>query len=207
MQASKTQYQERGTRKTMNGHRALKEQVRAWLVEGSLAEIVRLAERERRVLSYLTGLTYDADSRVAERAVRAMGLAAGAISDTDAEFVRGHLRRLFWLLNDESGGIGWRAAEAIGEIIRARPVRFAEFIPNLIWLLDMETEDAVRFRPGILAGILRVAEVADLSARADLPNLLEALLGEPDPTLRALARACLDRLVSPAPSESRDSDR
>ncbi|MCX6028088.1 MAG: HEAT repeat domain-containing protein [Chloroflexi bacterium] len=137
----------------------MKARVRKLLAEGDVADIVALAGQNRRVFSYLTALTYDPDPLVADRAVEALGLVAGALSDTDAEFVRGHLRRLFWLLNDESGGIGWRAAEAIGEIIRARPDRFAEFIPNLVALLDMEAEDAPRFRDSILRAIGRVAEV------------------------------------------------
>lgn len=185
----------------------IKEQVRELLVGGFLAEVSLLARRERRVLSYLTGLTYDADPLVAERAVQALGQAAGAVSDDDPEFVRGHVRRLFWLLNDESGGIGWRAAEMIGEIIRSRPDRFAEFIPNLVWLLDLEAEDAPRFRAGILQGIRRVAEVVDLSGRADLRGFLAALVGDPDPALRALAQECLAQVVNPAASGSRDNDR
>lgn len=185
--------------------RDLKGRLRAWLAQGALTEAAQLARQERRVLSYLTGLTYDADPLVSERAIQAAGLAAGIVSDDDAEFVRGHLRRLFWLLNDESGGIGWRAAEVIGEIIRARPARFAEFIPNLIWLLDMEAEDADRFRPSILRGIMRIAEAADLSGRDDLRGFLATLVAHPDPALRALAQQCLGLLVSPAPPASRDS--
>ncbi len=34
-----------------------------------------------------------------------MGLAAGCISGDDPEYVRVHLRRLMWLLNDESGAL------------------------------------------------------------------------------------------------------
>ncbi len=187
----------------------IKQRVRTLLAQNDLAGIGPLAVSHRSVLSYLTALTYDADPEIAGRAITAFGEAAGALSDRDAEFVRGHLRRLFWLLNDESGGIGWRAAEAIGEIIRARPERFVEFIPNLVWLLDMETEDAPRFRTSILRGILRVAEVADLSGRADLVAFLEALTAAPDPEQRELAGLCLRRLLSGAmvASESLDSDR
>jgi hypothetical protein len=168
------------------------------LVHDDESEIVRLAAVQRRVLSDLTGLTYDADPLVAERAIRALGQAAGAVSDADPEFVRGHLRRLFWLLNDESGGIGWRAAEAIGEIIRARPDRFAEFIPNLVWLLDMAAEDAPRFRASILRGIRRVAEVVDLSGRADLRSFLAVLTTDPDPALGELAKQCLVQAITVA---------
>lgn len=185
--------------------RASKQRVRMLLVQDDLAEIVRLAAAERRVLSDLTGLTNDAEPSIVERAIRALGLAAGAVSDTAPEFVRGHLRRLFWLLNDESGGIGWHAAEAIGEIIRARPDRFAEFIPNLVWLLDMEVEDAPRFRTSILRGVQRVAEVVDLSGRADLRGFLDALTTDSDPALCELARQCRGQVVTTGSRASADS--
>jgi hypothetical protein len=184
---------------------AIKQRVRHLLVQEDLAGIERLAVVERRVLSYLTALTYDAETGVADRAVLALGLAAGAVADQDPEFVRGHLRRLFWLLNDESGGIGWRAAEAIGEIIRARPDRFAEFIPNLVWLLDMAAEDAPRFRPSILRGIRRVAEVVDLSGRADLRGFWDALTTDSDPALCDLARQYLDQVITTESRASADS--
>jgi len=184
---------------------AFKQRVRRLLAADDLEGIVRLAGEERRVLSYLTGLTYDMEAGIADRAVLALGLAAGVVSDADPECARTHLRRLFWLLNDESGSIGWRAAEAIGEIIRARPERFAEFIPNLIWLLDLEAEDAARFRAGVLRGIQRVTEVVDLSGRTDLRGLLEPLTADPDPVVRALAHQCLAPAISAASHVSRDS--
>ncbi len=37
-----------------------------------------------------------------------------------------------------------------GEITRSRPERFTEFVPIVISILDMEEEDAVRFRGGTL---------------------------------------------------------
>ncbi|MEJ5197340.1 MAG: DVU0298 family protein [Anaerolineae bacterium] len=178
--------------------------LRALLVEDDRGAIERLARTHRRILSQLTALTYDPEPAVAERAVRALGLTAGIISDVDAEFVRGHLRRLFWLLNDESGGIGWRAAEAIGEIIRARPERFAEFIPHLIGLLDLEPEDAERFQPGILRGIMRVAEATDLADRDDLHDWLEKLRNSPHPEVRELAERCRQQLTA-GPPRRRDS--
>lgn len=33
---------------------------------------------------------------------------------------------------DESGGCGWSAPEAIGEIVRARPDDYADFVPILV---------------------------------------------------------------------------
>lgn len=188
----------------------MKADLRRLLQDGDLAAIAAWAGRQRRVLSYLTALTYDPDPQVAGRAIEAFGLAASAISEVDPEFVRGHLRRLFWLLNDESGGIGWRAPELIGEVLRRQPHRFAEFIPNLLWLLDMETEDAPRFQASILRGILAVGQATDLAqvissvkgttARqaAGLPGfteLLYPLLTADNEEVRSLARQCLNQVA------------
>ena len=87
----------------------------------------------------------------------ASGLAVRIIARRDPEYIRNYLLRLFWLINNESGGIGWRAPELIGEILYHCP-QFSQFFPMLISLLDLE-EDAPRFRVGTLWAIGRVAQV------------------------------------------------
>ncbi len=78
-------------------------------------------------MSHLTAMTYEPDREASDWAVRALGKAAKEIARTDPAFVREHLRRLFWLLNDESGGTGWRAPESIRSILSACPGQFPEF--------------------------------------------------------------------------------
>ena len=171
----------------------MKEQLRDWLATRSYDAIVELAGRKRRVLSFLTALTYDPDPLINWRAVEAMGLAAGRIADEDPEFVRNHLRRLMWLLSDESGGIGWRAPEMMAEIVRNRPEQFGEFVPIIISLLDMEEEDAARFRPGILWAIGRLGEVMPDRVKAAV-SLIIPCLEDPNPQTRGLAAWCLGQL-------------
>ncbi len=127
-------------------------QIRGCLVHQNHSQILSLATHNKRILSYLTALTYDPQALIAWRAVSALGLAAGVIADRDPEYVRVHLRRLMWLLSDESGGIGWKAPEAMGEMIRSRPHLFNEFIPILIAVLDMEPEDVPSFRDRHIMG-------------------------------------------------------
>jgi hypothetical protein len=177
---------------------AVKKRLRDWLEKGDYAPIVASAGRNRRVLSYLTALTYDLQPLISWRAVEAMGLAAGHISDEDPEFVRAHLRRLMWLLSDESGSIGWHAPEMIGEILRSRPTRFAEFIPILISILDMEEEDVVRFRAGALWAIGRIAQVTPEAVQPATGRVLP-LLEDQDPQIRGLAAWCLGHLATTAP--------
>lgn len=167
--------------------------LREWLLRGDMQEIQAYAKINRRVLSFLTALTYDRDPQVAWNAVRALGLSAALIADSDPEYVRVHLRRLTWLLNDESGGIGWRAPESLAAVIAAKPELFAEFVPIVISILDMEPEDAVRFRAGALWGLGRLAPFFPEQVKAREAYLSDCLKDE-DPQIRGLAVWCLQRL-------------
>lgn len=174
--------------------------LRNWLIRADFPTIVDYAGGNKRVLSYLTALTYDQDRTLSWRAVEALGLAASQIAEDDPEYVRVHLRRLIWLLNDESGGIGWRAPEAIGEIIRHKPDLFENFIPILVNLMDTEPEDAIRFRVGWLWAIGRLAEVRLQDARAALPWILPCL-DDPDPQVHGMAAWCLGQMRCRIPLE------
>lgn len=171
----------------------MEKQLRDSLAEGRYEAIEELASSRKRVLSALNALTYDPDPLIAWRAVEAIGVAAGRIASRDPEFVRGHIRRLLWLLSDESGGIGWRAPEIIGEIIRAQPHAFQDFAVALTALLDMEPEDAVRFRPGALWAIGRVAQALPEAVESAIPDIV-ACLTDPDPRVRGHAAWCLGQL-------------
>jgi hypothetical protein len=145
------------------------------------------------LLSLLAGLTYHPERLLAWRSVQAFGMAAQRIAEGDAETVRNHLRRQFWLVSDESGGIGWRAPELIGETLRRCPGLFEEFVSPLVYLLDMEAEDAPRFRPGILWAIGRIAPGRPAVASLALPMVLPCLQ-DADPQARGMALWCLDCL-------------
>jgi hypothetical protein len=147
-------------------------------------------------LSYLTALTYDPQALIAWRAVSALGLAAGTIADRDPEYVRVHLRRLMWLLSDESGGIGWKAPEAMGEMIRSRPHLFCEFIPILIAVLDMEPEDVPSFRAGTLWALDRLAQIVP-ERISPAAHLILPCLHDPDAQVRGLALLCLSQIKHP----------
>jgi hypothetical protein len=153
--------------------------LREWLSEANYTPILKAAENRKGILSQLTALSYEEDAEISERAIEATGLAARIITKRDPEYVRNYLLRLFWLINDESGGIGWRAPELIGEILYHCP-QFSQFFPMLISLLDLDEEDAPRFQAGTLWAIGRVAQVAK---DAMLPALsqVQALISENRP--------------------------
>jgi len=171
----------------------MKKKIREWLINQDYEAIIELAGRNRRTLSFLEALTYDPEPLVCWRAIEAIGLAAARQADQDAELVRIHLRRMQWLLNDESGGIGWHFPEAMAEIIYNRPDQFAEFIPIVISLFDLEEEDVVPFRPGILWAVGRLAQVAPESVQIALPQVISCL-ADPNPQTRGMAVWCLGQL-------------
>jgi HEAT repeat protein len=152
--------------------------------------IAEMAASNKRLLSLLAAQTFQPDHLLAWRAVQAFGMAAQRIAEVDAEFVRGHLRRQFWLLSDESGGIGWRAPELIGETLARCPRAFEEFVSPLIYVLDLEGEDAPRFRAGTLWAIGCIAPGRPQAAQLALPLVLPCL-EDADPQARGMALWCL----------------
>ena len=150
-----------------------------------------LAGRKRRVLGLLISLTFDPDPLIAWRAIEAMGVAADHIAEDAPDHVREHLRRLYWLLSEESGGICWRAPEAIAEIVCRRPLIFADYIPVVVTLIEeMADEDLEHFRPGILWAIGRLGHVAQKEVDSAL-DTVTACLDHSDCQVRGRAAWCL----------------
>jgi len=84
-------------------------ELRHWLLIADDAPFLKLAKTKKGLLGQLTALSYDQEINVSKQAVRMTGLAAKIIAERDADYVRNYLLRLFWLVNDESGGICWKA--------------------------------------------------------------------------------------------------
>lgn len=171
----------------------MKSQLRMWLVQADFHRVVNAALERDWTVNALITLTYDTDPLICWRAIDAIGRSAERLALLRPERMKNHLRRLFWLMNDESGAIAWRAPETIGEIVRSNPDEFADFIPMLISLLDMEPEDRPRFLAGILYALSRIAEAAPAAVEQAIHKIQEAL-AEPDSQSRAMAVCCLARL-------------
>lgn len=164
-----------------------KRRLRELLAARRFAEIVAAAAGSRRVLSDLLAATYDPDPEIGWRAVAVMGRAAARIADRDPASVREHLRRLHWTLHEESGGVCWRAPEAMGEIVRRRPVLFGDYVPIVVHLLDeLADEDLTHFRAGVLWAIGRLGALAADPVAEVLPAMVAAL-ADPTPQVRGAA--------------------
>ena len=137
-------------------------------------------------------------------AVTCMGDAVARIAEDDLEAARIVLRRFLWSLNDESGGIGWGAPEAMAECM-CRDERLAgEYAHMLVSYMREDGEELCQdgnfiehplLQRGVVWGIGRLAGcrrelLQQLGAGRDLGRYLEA----EDPELRGLAALAAGRL-------------
>jgi len=175
-------------------NRSLKGRLRDLLAEGELEEVAALAAVRKPVLGTLVALTFDPDPEVVWRAIEAQGMAAEAVAPTHPEYVREHVRRLYWLITEESGAVFWRAPESMAEVAARVPSVVGAHIPIAFHLLEtLEEEDLEHFRPGTLWAVGRLAHLAREHLPAILPLVLEAL-ERPDPQARGMAVWCLGQV-------------
>jgi hypothetical protein len=142
----------------------------------------------RKAIHALMSFLYSTDPRMKWCAVQAMGTMVARLADEDREAARDVIRRLMWNLNDESGGIGWGSAEAMGEILARHAGLAAEYLHILLSYAreDGNPLDNDGLLQGVLWGLTRVAETrSDLLH--DTAGHLTVHLQSPDARVRALA--------------------
>jgi hypothetical protein len=104
-----------------------------------------------------------------------------------------------WMLNDESGGIGWGAPEAMGEIVACHAGLAREFAPILI-SYAWEEGNFLEYEPlqrGAVWGLGRVAQEKPEMVRDAVPHLI-SFLESPDATIRGLSAWALGLLRAEA---------
>jgi hypothetical protein len=122
-----------------------------------LDTVVLLVQKNKKAFSLLIRMAYDKETLVGWRAIKAVGRIANVLVKTEHEFLRIAVRRLLWSLSDESGGIGWAAPELLGEIVQSDPEGFADIIPLIAEVYNIEEQT---FRPGVVYALARIAEVS-----------------------------------------------
>jgi hypothetical protein len=115
----------------------------------------------RQVVNPLFSFLCSADDMLKLRAVSALGQVVARLADADLESARVVVRRLIWSLNDESGGIGWGAPEAIGEILASHEVLAREYAHILLSFIraDGNFLELPLLQRGVLWGLARLAAV------------------------------------------------
>jgi hypothetical protein len=135
-----------------------KSELRKLILDQNWDRIVAWAGDNSNALGTLSSLFFETDRLVLWRAIDALGRIAAVSAASNIEKIRGFVRRLFWLMNDESGGISWHAPEAIAEIIGAVPGLIGEFGEMYLAFLVEEP-----FEAGTCWGIARLRELNRLS--------------------------------------------
>jgi hypothetical protein len=183
----------------------LKHRLRGLLADGHFEDIAEAAVRKKSVLGRLVSSMFDPDPQIGWRAVEAMGLAADRIARSNPDYVRQHLRRLHWLLSEESGGLCWRAPEGMAEIVSRNPRLFADYVPIVTSLIvSMAEEDLEHFRAGALWAIGRLGMPPDGHDEEVLAAVVSALDNK-DSQVRGMAVWCLAQIgKAPLLAERRD---
>lgn len=168
--------------------RRLKENVAALLAADDLEALKALALGGQGIIRTLVSLLYSPDEELRWKAITALGEVSAAVAEVNSERILDLIRRLFWTLNDESGGIGWYVPEAVGEVLYRVPRFAATFGPPLA--THVETAP---YGPGVLWAIGRLSEVDHALFGFILPTV-RRLLDDANPAVRGRAAWCLGRL-------------
>ena len=159
--------------------------------EARLSELA--AYPEEKVIGPLFSALCNSDLLIRWHAVTAFGLVMPSLAAGNMERARVVMRRFIWNLNDESGGIGWGAPEAMGEIMANTPSLAKEFHSILIhYIFDRDGKpdsflEHVPLRRGAFWGIGRLLHNRPDLAPKVLPMLIKQLEREEDPEIIGLA--------------------
>lgn len=149
----------------------------------------------RRVINPLLGLLFRKDDPVQQRAISAIGMTTAQLAESDIKSARVIMRRLMWSLNDESGGIGWGAPEAMGEIMARHPRLAEEYHHILLSYIAPDKNylelDELRFEA--LNGIRRLSAARPGMVKV-AAGLIESYKTSPIEAEREIADTILDLL-------------
>jgi hypothetical protein len=164
---------------------ARKEVARRLVAAYDLAAVESWASAEPQAERVLQSLLYDAEDLVGWRTVEALGRVAGVRAREGIEAVRELLRRVLWLMNDESGGLLRAGPQVMGAVLAHVPALRREFGTIVASFLEEEP-----FRVGARWALWRLAvEAPDVVAQE--AARLAASCADPDPAVRGHAAAAL----------------
>ncbi len=151
----------------------------------ALHELLQLSARQ--VINPLFSSLLSSDEQIKWRTVSAMGKVVANLADEDMESARVVMRRLMWMLNDESGGIGWGAPEVMGEIMASHEGLAKEYASVLVSYVR-EDGNFLEYEPlqrGAVWGVGRVAQVRPHMVQDAVPHLI-LFLESSDATVRGM---------------------
>ena len=181
------------------GARAIKRKYRGKIknlhLEQLLAEIAK--EDAQALIHPLFSAIASVDNREKRHGIKAFGQTMARLADENMEAARVVMRRFMWMLNDESGGIGWGVPEAFAETLACHRGLAKEYTHILVsfmredgFYLELES-----LQQGLMWGVSRLAEVEPqllISKRADF--YLHDYLESNDRIVRQFAQEALAKL-------------
>lgn len=182
--------------------RALRKELEAVLARDGLAGLAAFGHVDpQTLLGPLFACLLSPVSLVRWRAVSAFGHTARRMWDKQPESLRVLMRRLMWHLNEESGTMGWGAAEVMGEIcVSVEPIarEFHRILTSYIHDSDCQGNflDHCQLRRGSYWGVARLAQVYPDLARQAAPDVILELQS-PDAPTRGLCCLYLARIPAP----------
>jgi hypothetical protein len=165
-----------------------KQRARAMLEAKDIDAIADWAREDKGVTRVLMSCLFDPSELICFRTAEALGVVCAVQAGRGLRKVRRLIRRLLWLMNDESGGICWYAPEAIGEILVNVPKLRDQFVAILCSFIKEEP-----FERGVHRALSRMARFAP-DMLADIPSKLMESLDDPDPAIRGHASEILGLL-------------
>lgn len=182
--------------------RRLTKTVEALLASANWRE--RLSELDdlpgEKLVGPLFSLLMNRRPEIGWRAVAAFGRVVSRLADSRMEAARVVMRRMLWMLNEESGNIAWRVPEALGEILASHAGLAAEY-SRILTSYVHETEcdgnflDLCELRRGAFFGLARLAQVRPELAAPAWPDLVKGLT-DADPETRGLSALAVRRLLA-----------
>ncbi len=170
--------------------RKLKEELLYKLCNEDIEDVLEAINRvsPRKAVNPLFSFLYSKDELIRWKAVTAMGAVVSRLAEEDIESARVVMRRLMWNLNDESGGIGWGSAEAMGEIMARNEQLAREYACILISYINPEGNfiDNPALQRGVLWGLGRLTQ-AFPHLTEEIADYLSPFLLSQDPFLRGLS--------------------
>jgi HEAT repeat protein len=157
-------------------------------LDAIIAELLKLPPSV--VINPLIGALCSTNETARWHAIDALGPVIAQLAERDMEAARVVMRRFMWSLNDESGGIGWGAPEAMAEIMVCHDGLADEYAHMLVAYMredgfHLELEQLQR---GLMWGLGRLAQdKPDLLRSKDAVRHLLPYLDSPDHSVRGLA--------------------
>jgi hypothetical protein len=179
--------------------------VRRFVETRDLEGLVEWAKREPDTVFLVVAMVFERDDLGRWRAIDTLGRLSAHIAEEEGlEKVRGIIRRLLWLMNDESGGIAWHGPEAIAEVLKNVPALLDEYGRIIASAIDEPP-----FGPGAHRAAAMLASMAPEQFQHIRQHLEEAHRSE-DPVERAygtLALAALSLRKARFAAEALQKDR